>query len=274
MPKISVIIPCYNQGQYIDDAVNSVLNQTYQNFEIIIVNDGSADELTNQKLKDYNKPKSKVIQTENKGVSAARNTAIHNSSGEYILPLDADDKLEKTYIEKALNIIEKNKNTKIVYSDLKLFGDINKEQKLPEFNNNLFFTQNIIHVSGLFRIEDYQKTGGYDENIKEGLEDWEFWISMLKNGGEVYKINEPLLLYRQHKASRQLKLDNNSKRKEMVREYIEKKHYHFYKNKYGNILSLATENQKLLQKIKRIENSKAFKIGNIILQPFKFIFNK
>jgi glycosyltransferase involved in cell wall biosynthesis len=100
MSKVSVIMPCYNQGQYIDEAVDSVLTQTYQNYEIIIVNDGSTDEFTNEKLKNYNKPKTQVIHTANQGLSAARNNGIHASNGEFILPLDADDKIANTYLER------------------------------------------------------------------------------------------------------------------------------------------------------------------------------
>ena len=90
MPKISVIIPCYNQGQYVDEAVQSVLAQTYDDFEIIIVNDGSTDEFTNTLLSGYNNQKIKVITTSNQGLSEARNSGIRASAGEHILPPDAD----------------------------------------------------------------------------------------------------------------------------------------------------------------------------------------
>jgi glycosyltransferase involved in cell wall biosynthesis len=134
MPKVSVIIPCYNQGKYIDEAVDSVLSQTFLDYEIIIVNDGSTDALTNSILKNYNKPKTKVIHTLNNGVSAARNIAIDNSQGEYILPLDADDKIAKDFIELAVNIIESRPDIKIVYSEVKFFGEQKGKWKLAEFD--------------------------------------------------------------------------------------------------------------------------------------------
>jgi len=84
MPKVSVIIPCYNQGQYLDEAVDSVLNQTFEDFEIIIVNDGSTDDFTNNLLVNYHKPKTKVISTQNQGLPSARNNGIKIASGEYI----------------------------------------------------------------------------------------------------------------------------------------------------------------------------------------------
>ena len=92
MMKVSVIIPCYNQGQYIEEAVKSVLAQTYQNFEIIIVNDGSTDEFTNKLLSDYDKQKTKVLHTDNQGLASARNNGIKVAKGKYILPLDADER--------------------------------------------------------------------------------------------------------------------------------------------------------------------------------------
>ena len=117
MPKVSIIIPCYNYGQYIDEAVDSVLAQTFQDFEIIIVNDGSTDEFTNKKLENYNKPKTTVYFTKNQGVSAARNYAIEKSSGEYILPLDADDKIHSDYIKEAVDVLEANNEIGIVYCE-------------------------------------------------------------------------------------------------------------------------------------------------------------
>lgn len=86
MPKVSVIIPCYNQGAYVDGAVESVLAQTFRDFEIIVVNDGSTDGATNRLLADYHRPQTRVLRTENRGVAMARNHGIGVATGEYILP--------------------------------------------------------------------------------------------------------------------------------------------------------------------------------------------
>src|SRR4051794_26342282 len=106
MPKVSVVIPCFNQGQFVDEAVASVLAQTCRDFEIIIINDGSTDEATNRKLAAYEHPKVQVIRTANQGAAGARNTGIDASSSPYILPLDADDKIAETYLEKALAVLD------------------------------------------------------------------------------------------------------------------------------------------------------------------------
>jgi glycosyltransferase involved in cell wall biosynthesis len=108
VPQVSVIIPCYNQGRYLDDAITSVLVQTYQNFEILIVDDGSTEPETIEILQDYQQPKTRIIRTENQGVATARNLGIAQAQGTYILPLDADDKIADSYLEKAVTLLEGN----------------------------------------------------------------------------------------------------------------------------------------------------------------------
>ena len=200
--KASVIIPCYNHGKFIDKAVNSVLNQTFQNFEIIIVNDGSTDEETNKILENYNRPKTKVIKIENQGPSVARNTGIQEAKGEYILPLDADDTIEPTYMEKAVKILDNDDNVGIVYCDIKLivknkfFKKVKTSclhYKFPECL--LFRTSNIFTVSSFFRKKDWTTVGGFNQNMVAGLEDYNFWLSLIELGIKVSHINEPLLNY-------------------------------------------------------------------------------
>lgn len=271
MPKISVIIPCYNLGQYIDEAVESVLNQTYQDFEIVIVNDGSTDKFTNQKLAKYQKPKTKVITTKNQGVGAARNTAIKNATGEFILPLDADDKIDPTYLEKATLLFEQKKNCKIVYCDTQQFGNKTNKIAYPKFILKSFLVNNCIHVAGMFRKQDFLTAGGYDESMRDGLEDWEFWISMLKKGGVVHKIEEPLLFYRRYETSRQSLLDTNASRNREIRKYITEKHLKLYSDVFGTPLELYQEHTQLQNQISDLTNSKAFKLGTTLLVPFNLL---
>jgi len=125
-PTVSVIVPCYNQGIYLDEAIQSVLGQTYQDFEIIIVDDGSDDGLTgltNDLLRDYRRKRTRVIRTENRGVVSARNTVISHARGKYILPLDADDRIGSEYLEKAVKILDDNPDTGIVYCEVEFFGE-------------------------------------------------------------------------------------------------------------------------------------------------------
>ena len=198
----SVVIPCYNQGSFIKEAVDSVLAQTFQDFEIIIVNDGSTDETTNWILSNFHVPKTTIIHTENKGVSSARNTAIKAAKGKYILPLDADDKIAPTYLEKALNVLEKNNNINIVYCDAEYFGNKTGKLCLSPYSLKQILNDNCIFVSAVFRKSDWEKAGGYNTNMYISIEDWDFWLSLIKSGANVYKIPETLFFYRKQPASR------------------------------------------------------------------------
>src|SRR3972149_1699479 len=99
-PRVSVIIPCYNLGPYLDEAVGSVLSQTYQDFEILVVDDGSTDPATRTLLADYRRPKTRVIQLPHGGLAAARNAGVANAGGEYLCALDADDRLASSFLAK------------------------------------------------------------------------------------------------------------------------------------------------------------------------------
>ena len=209
-PLISVIVPCYNQGQYLDEAVDSVLAQTYQNFEIIIINDGSTEPESIEILKNYQKPKSKVIHTSNQGVCRARNTAIEAAQGKYILPLDADDKIAPTYLEKALKIIENNLDVGIVYCETILFGaqeGTSTSSPLPKLflgKDSLpeILLHNRIHNSALYRKSDWKLVNGYNPNMVYGLEDYDFWLSILATGKKAYLIEEYLYFWRKKEVSR------------------------------------------------------------------------
>lgn len=209
-PLISVIVPCYNQGQYLDEAVDSVLAQTYQNFEIIIVNDGSTEPESIKILNNYHKPRTQVIHTSNQGVCRARNTAIETAQGKYIFPLDADDKIAPTYLEKALKIIENNLDVGIVYCETILFGaqeGTSTSSPLPKMflgQDSLpeILLHNRIHNSALYRKSDWELVNGYNPNMVYGLEDYDFWLSVLATGKKAYLIEEYLYFWRKKEVSR------------------------------------------------------------------------
>lgn len=194
--SVSVIIPCFNQGQFVDEAVDSVLAQSYQDFEIIIVNDGSTDADTNRLLQSYDRPKTRVVSTDNQGLSAARNNGIRAANGEYVLPLDADDRIGPTYLEQAVKLLDKRPELGIVYCRAQLFGAVDTEWQLPEFSLDSMLLDNVIFCSALFRRCDWQAVGGYDESLTHGWEDYDFWLSLLEKDRKVYQILEILFYYR------------------------------------------------------------------------------
>ncbi len=225
--KVSVIIPVYNvKPKYIEEAVNSVLNQTYKNIEIIIVNDGSDDNQTLNFLKCINNEKIKVINQENKGLSAARNTGITTSSGEYILPLDSDDKIEKTYIEKAVKVIENNLSIGMVYCEAEHFGAKTGKWELPEYNREDFLYTNCIFCSALYRKTDWEKAGKYDEKMRDGCEDWDLWLSFIELGLKPFRIPEVLFYYRKHASGSML--DKTSRKIKSILKQIVNNHENLY----------------------------------------------
>lgn len=201
MPKVSVIIPCYNQGAYLEEAVQSVLDQTFQDFEILVVDDGSTDRETVKILKNYTLPKTRVIHTENQGLSAARNTGIREAQCVYILPLDADDKIGKGYLEDAVRILDRHSEIGIVYSEASYFGVKGGRWELPEYSLYNILNHNVIFCTALFRKADWEAVGGYNVNMVYGWEDWDFWLSLIHRGLKVYRIPKIHFYYRLREVS-------------------------------------------------------------------------
>lgn len=198
--SVSVIIPCYNQGNYIKDAIDSVLNSDYENFEIIVINDGSTDSDTVKILSEISHPKIKIIHQENLGLPVARNNGIKIACGDYILPLDADDKIHAKYIRKAAEILDNNSDIGLVYCDYQTFGSENGLFYVPNYNNSfhkLMVVNNFL-VTSMFRKKDFLKVGGYKNEMKDGMEDWEFWITLCEAGIKPYKIPEVMFFYRKY----------------------------------------------------------------------------
>lgn len=224
---ISVIIPCYNQGIYLDECLQSVLDQIYTNWECIVVNDGSTDNTEELALKWTKKDsRYKYLYKKNGGLSSARNAGIEKAKGEFILPLDADDKISSDYIKLALEAFQKDSELKLVYCKAEKFGKINSLWKLEPFSLKNLAETNIIFCSGIYKKKDWNNIGGYDTNMIYGLEDWEFWIHLLKNGGEVFTINKICFYYRVKNVSMITNL-NQFQQKEMIK-YISIKHVDFF----------------------------------------------
>lgn len=233
LAKVSIVIPCYNHGQYVDEAVNSCLAQTYDNIEIIIVNDGSTDEATNTLLNNYSRPKTKIINKQNEGLAEARNTGIAAATGKYILTLDADDKIAPTYIEKAVNVIEHNDKIGIVYCLAEFFGVRQGKWELEKYHFPNILNENIIFCTALFRKSDWEKVGGYKQEMIYGMEDYEFWLSLIENGAEVYRIPEVLFYYRQHQVSMLTKLGADIEKRNFSFNKIFSFHTDMYKQNYN-----------------------------------------
>ncbi len=220
-PIVSVIMPCFNHGQFIEEAIESVIAQTFTTVEIIIVNDGSTDAETVRLLKHYQQPNVSVIHTENRGPSAARNVGIQQAKGQYILPVDADDRIAPTYLEKAVPILESHPEVGIVYAQAELFGAKMGSFDLPPYQFPDILLGNMIFNSSLYRKADWEKVGGYNENMVWGWEDYDFWLSILELGRGVFHI--PQVLYFHREVA-------NSRSEQMKQEHWVKSYTQIFKN--------------------------------------------
>lgn len=200
--KISVIIPCYNLGEYLDEAVESVLAQTYQDFEIVIVDDGSTDAATHALLADYRRPRTRVIRTVHGGVSAARNLGIANTTGGYLCALDADDRLEPTYFEKAVPVLDADASIAFVSCWLRTFGDEEREWKPERCDLPTLLWEDTVLTASLVRREAVVAAGGYDTGMPiQGLEDWDLWLTLAERGCRGVILPEVLFNYRRRAGS-------------------------------------------------------------------------
>lgn len=223
-PLVSIIITCYNYGNFIRDAFNSALQQTYSNIEIVIVDDGS-DEVTCEVLKaiDAEYADVKVYYNNNKGPAAARNFGIEKSQGSYIVPLDADDVLDKHFVEKGMDVIRHDNNISPVYCDVRYFGNVCYTKARKEWSQQAIYCNNFILISSVFSRQAWQDCGGFDEYLI-GLEDWEFWVHMAKKGYVGKRIPEPLLYVRKHDGLNLTHISTKEDTGRIKRKYIKLKH--------------------------------------------------
>ncbi len=203
-PLISVVIPSFNTGRYIEETVDSVLSQTFHDFEIIVVEGGSTDD-SPRLLRSFQKPKTKVYYREGRHLLGDnRNFGISRSRGKYICCLDADDKLRSTYLEKALFLLE-TYHYDIVSTSLQCFGGSNSLWQVAARPSLEEITRgNQFSVVAVFRKDLWKKAGGYhDWGLGKDLvaEDWNLWVRMMALGARATNIPEALMLYRVRDAS-------------------------------------------------------------------------
>lgn len=196
-PLVSVIITNYNYAAYVDDAIQSVLSQTHKNVELIVVDDGSTDN-SQEVLQRYTSGAT-IIYQKNKGVSAARNAGAQRATGEWLVFLDADDKLRPAYIERCLGGVEDSYIIGTGQQNFGLSNDISIPLKEPTFNN--FCGINRIHCASMHRTDVWKTIGGFDETICFGYEDWDYWLRAQLAGFSITTISDVLFMYRKHGPS-------------------------------------------------------------------------
>lgn len=251
--KVTIIITSYNCGEYLKETFDSAKSQTYENIEIIVVDDGSTDETTEEELNNIERQGGIVIRKDNGGVSSARNIGIKESSGKYIIFLDGDDLLEPNYVEEMLKIKEKFPEAGIVYSNTLLFGEKNYIRPLgtPSYDKLLVYNHYFV-VTCLLEKKRIEEIYGFDEKMIYGVEDWEFFIRYCYKGMKVVRINKPLFKYRIRKHSRTGSINESIRKTLSMRLEV-----------LNNNIDMYAQNPKVLNKYELTQYNK-YNIGNLL----------
>jgi glycosyltransferase involved in cell wall biosynthesis/Tfp pilus assembly protein PilF len=222
-PLVSVVIPCYKQARFLPEAVESVVAQTFSDWEILIVNDGSPDntsEVAKQLIARHPGKQIRLVEKSNGGLPGARNAGIRAARGKYLLPLDADDKIKPALLAKLVPILDSRPKVGFAYTHIQHFGEIDTEFPLPDFDRaTLIAKDNIACVCALVRQSAWEQAGGYNEAMREGYEDWDFWIGCVEHGWDGYCLHEPLFLYR--KSGRTMLNNANQKRERLIAQIVQ-----------------------------------------------------
>ncbi len=244
-PLVSVVVPCYNQEAYLNEALQSVADQTYSAWECLIVDDGSPDQTAEMAAGWVKRdPRFRLIKKVNGGLSSARNIGIKEARGEYILPLDADDKISANYIEGCIAYINTYK-AKVVYGCAVFFGEKSEKWNLPDYDYRLMLTRNLIFCTAMFARKDWESIGGYDEKMKDGLEDWDFWLRLLSPEDHVQRNEQIVFYYRIKEDSMITNLIKNKEREHKTHRYLYLKHIDKMSEVITSPIQLYLDNEEL-----------------------------
>lgn len=206
-PLISIIIPCFNQASYLAEVVESVVAQCYPRWECIIVNDGSPDDtrqVAQELIARYSDYTIRLIEKTNGGLADARNAGVWASNGKYVLFLDADDKIHSHFLKETSEVLQQRLEIGFVYTAVQHFGARTDVWSGGPFDPQRFLRENQLTCSALFRRQMYDQIGGLKTDMRDGFEDWEFWISGFELGWKGYLLDKPYFYYRKQPTASML----------------------------------------------------------------------
>lgn len=231
-PTATIVIPCFNHGRFIAQAVASCLAQVEAEVRVVIVDDGSDDSSTAQLCDAQAGDRVKVIHQPNRGLPAARNRGAAQADGEFLAFLDADDWIEPTFVSKLARAIREADDPKVSHAycqeQLVELGD--GVWRVPEWDAELMLITNLHPVTALLRRESYEQLGGFDETMTRGYEDWELWIRCVERGWRGVRVREPLFIWRRH-AEITMVIEAVARHEELVASIIDR-HRELYEPRF------------------------------------------
>ncbi len=248
-PLVSIIMPVYNMEEFLAETLDSVLSTTYPSLEVILVDDGSTDSsLTIAEEYASRDDRMRVYTQINAGACAARNHAIRLAKGEFILPVDGDNLISSDFVELAVVEILKDSDVMVVAPRTVYIGDKSGEWILPPFSLNKLARRNLMDTTALYRRSDWERIGGYCDEIIAN-EDWEFWISMLKDGGKVVKLGKVVFYYRRRAGSKRIR---DRKLHRHVVDTLNRRHPEFFQRELGGRLHYQRSWSKVFNRVRHI----------------------
>jgi glycosyltransferase involved in cell wall biosynthesis len=223
VPRVSVIVPVFNAGRWLEQALASVAAQTFRDREVVIVDDGSTDAATLACLEAAaTRPDVTVHRTENHGPAAARNLAVERARGDLILPLDADDALAPAYLAKTVAALDAAPPADVCYTWIGLVGGHQGTWRTGGFSVPELLARCTVHVTALYRRAVWEAVGGYDPRFAESWEDWDFWLGAAARGFTARCVPEVLAFYRRTGSSRERKAREPATSRSLMRRLVEK----------------------------------------------------
>lgn len=260
--QISIVIPCFNYGPMLLETLASIERVRIDSLaEVIIVNDGSTDPVTCDILSRLDTKKYIVVHQENRGPSAARNAGIEIARGQFILPVDSDDYLRRAYLDQGAEILRAKPDVGVVYGDWEYFGERTGRESPADFDWHSIVRWNYIAVCALYRKSVWESVGGYDEEVRHGYEDWDFWMRIGLRGWKFVHLDEIGFDYRARMGSRNSMAER--RQQELAELIFAKPEYEF--------LKILREQSLQAEELSRVLESWEYRIGSSIVAPLRKI---
>jgi glycosyltransferase involved in cell wall biosynthesis len=261
-PRISVLMPCFNHGAFIGEAIQSVRDQTFADWEIVVVDDGSNEPETREVLRSLNAPRTTLLRTENQGLPAARNVAARHAAGALFCALDADDRLAPTWFERGVALLDAQPDVSFVSHWLETFGDETWTWKPTSCELPALLARNTVNGAALVRRVAFEAVGGYDESMRNGCEDWDFWLRLLERGCRGAIIPEVLFHYRRTASSMSRTMTVTDAYERSLRALVCKHEASYRAHLVDVLLAGADESFHLQQEITEMQRAQA-----VIVEP-------